>query len=180
MQAVRRAIGVENGLKRTGNLQVYNDNFADAIARGAMVEVSQEQLDNWHRSGGILHYINHFPVYKNSSPTTPLRIVSDAAMKNNVTGPSLNDCMPQNCPNSLNNLLIVFLRWRTYPVALIYDLKKAYNSIRTHDAEGFVRNMVWRWGDEDKPWQTYQYSWRTGLSSTPDWWLNCWLREDSR
>ena len=156
-QAIRRAIGVENGLRRRGDMDTYNSNFLDAIQRGAVIEVSQEALDQWQKQGGITHYINHFPVYKDSSPTTPQRIVSDAAMKNNVTGPSLNDCMPQNLPNSLNNLLIVFLRWRLYEVAMVYDLKKAYNSLRTTDFEAYLRCMVWRWGDDSQPWSTFQY-----------------------
>ena len=46
-------------------------------------------------------------------------------MKNSFKGPSLNDCMA-SCPNSLNNMIKVLLRFRTFEKAVQYDLSKAY------------------------------------------------------
>ena len=143
-QAVKRATSVENGLRRSGNLDFYNQCFQEQLDRGAIGPVLQHELDEWARGGNKFHFISHHPVYKGSSKTTPLRIVCDAAVRNNYHGPSLNMCMPSNMPNSINSLLTVLLRWRSYPVAVVWDLSKAYNSVLTGPHEAFLRLMVWR------------------------------------
>ena len=41
--------------------------------------------------------------------------------------------MPKG-PNWLSKILRVLLRWRFYPVALVWDLSKAYHSIHTSES----------------------------------------------
>ena len=58
--------------------------------------------------------------------------------------------MPKG-PNSLNDMLAVMLRFRTYTVAFVYDLSKAYNTMRTGITERHLRRFVWRWS-LSSPW----------------------------
>ena len=93
--------------------------------------------------GGYINYICHHGVEKDISTTTPLRMVANSATKN--TGPAVNDLWPKG-PISLSNLFWVMVRWRCYPVALVWDLSmsKAYNSIHTSKKEKFlVLPLVW-------------------------------------
>jgi hypothetical protein len=46
------------------------------------------------------------------------------------------------------------IRWRCYPVVLVWDLSKAYHSIHTSKKEKFMTMIVWRFGDADKDWST--------------------------
>jgi hypothetical protein len=78
--------------------------------------------------GGFINYIGHHGVKKDTSTTTPLRLVANSATKNCNTGPAVNDLWPKR-PNSLSSLLRVMLRWRCYTVALVWDLSKANHSI---------------------------------------------------
>ena len=57
-------------------------------------------------------------------------MVADSALKNCEMGFSLNQLLP-NWSNALNNLFNVFIRWRCYQVALVWDMIKAYHSLKT-------------------------------------------------
>ena len=107
-----------------------------------------------HKGGK--HYIAHFPVVKPSSTSTKVRVVSDSALKNNVTGYSLNDLI-RPVPNALADILTITLRWRTHPTAIMYDLSKAYQSIRTGTDEKFLRLLLWR-EDPGQPWETWAFN----------------------
>ena len=93
-------------------------------------------------------YISHHAVYKDSK-STPVRMVTNSSLRNKTCGLSPNQCMGKP-PNALSSLLSVFLGWRNYDTALVLDLTKAYQSIRTPgDLEKNVRRLVWRWGDQN-------------------------------
>ena len=68
---------------------------------------------------GPSNYISHHYVEK-SSVSTPIRIVTNSSLKNGVR--SLNDCIPKG-PNSLNCLVDVMVRFRSYEVGLVFDLQ---------------------------------------------------------
>ena len=76
-----------------------------------------------------------------ASTSTKVRIVSDSALRNNVTGLSFNDLI-KPVPNALADILAVCLAWRGYPVAVMYDLTKAYQSIKTGEVEKFLRMFL--------------------------------------
>ena len=63
----------------------------------------------------------------------------------------------QEGPNALASLLEVIIGFRMNEVALVYDLTKAYQSIRTGELERHVRRIVWRWGDLQADWEIYGY-----------------------
>ena len=156
-QIIKRQESVERRLIKKGDQEKYNDNYRDAINRGVLTRVTDKMIEEYKSiPGNRIHYTGHHAVYKESSKSTPLRVVNDSAVKNNYIGPSINDCMGKG-PKALNNLLEILLRWRTYDVALILDLKKAYNSVKTTEFERMIRLQVWRWCDTDAEWETYGY-----------------------
>ena len=78
--------------------------------------------------------------------TTPLCVVTNSSFNNG--GNSLNSCLASG-QNSLNPMMDVMLRFRSYPVAVHFDLSKAYNTLRTGMVERHVRRFVWRFSPQD-------------------------------
>ena len=85
MQAIARETSVERQLLKNGRIDEYNAVYQDSIDRGAMVEIHQDDIDRWlsdpsHR----IHFTGHHAVLKDTSKTTPLRVVNDSKMKNSI------------------------------------------------------------------------------------------------
>ena len=74
-----------------------------------------------------VHYITVFAVVKTESLSTKTRVVSNSALKNSVSRLSLNDCLWPG-PNALADLLDCLIFWRGVEVAIVMDLKKAYQT----------------------------------------------------
>ena len=155
-QVVKMASGLEKRLVKSDQLSSYNEQFEDYIKRGVLVPVTKQEIQDYKDDGGFVNYVGHHGVEKETSTTTPLRMVSNSALKNCNTGPSVNDLWPKG-PNSLSNLFDVFIRWRCYPVAVVWDLTKAYHSIHTSLIEKFLRLVVWRMGETEKDWMTWAF-----------------------
>ena len=134
-------------LKRDGLLETYNEEIEKYLQRGTFVELSQEEIDSYE---GPHQYIVHHAVLKDSK-TTPCRVVTNSSFNNG--GHSLNSCLPKG-PNSLNSMLEITLRFRCHEVAFMYDLSKAYNSMRTGIIERHLRRFVWR-NSETEAWRDY-------------------------
>ena len=105
-------------------------------------------MDDWD---GPVNYVPHHAVKKPDSLTTALRSVCNSSVNNN--GTSLNDLMPKG-PNSLNPLLHSMTKFRTHKETVIWDYKKAYLTVHTHEPEMHLRRIVWRFSPEDE-WETY-------------------------
>ena len=153
-QVEARAKSLESSLKKKGLLEVYNDIVEDYIERGVWVKVSEDELKTWKDEGNPLHYVGHHCVYNDHSASTPVRLVTNSALKNCYSGPSLNDKLMKG-PNSLNNLYRVLVKWRSFEVALNWDLSKAYHQLKTGELEKYMRLVVWRNGKADQPFQVY-------------------------
>ena len=74
-----------------------------------------------------IYYIRHHDVYKPGSLSTPIRLVSNSSFKNGTT--NLNDLTVEGL-NTLADIYENLFKFRSYQVALIFDISKAYNSIR--------------------------------------------------
>ena len=85
-----------------------------------------------------------------------MRVVVDSALRNCNTGPSINQAFCKG-PATLNSIFNVLTRWRSYEKAMVYDLKKAYHSIKTTKKEFFTRLCVWKFKDDD-PWMTFGHT----------------------
>ena len=114
-------------LKDKGLMDAYNLELKKFIDRGAIVKLSQQELDEY---SGPVSYVSHHGVHKPDSVTTPLRIVTNSSLKNSNCGLSPNQCM-QEGPSALASLLEVLISFRMYEVTLTYDMTKAYQSIST-------------------------------------------------
>ena len=114
-------------------------------------KLTQEEMNDYN---GPVLFVTHHGVLKPDSVTTPLRVVTNTSVKNRNAGISPNSCM-QEGPNALSSLLEVLLGFRLCEVALVYDMTKAYQSIKTGDVERNVRRIVWRWGNLDVNWEIY-------------------------
>ena len=74
-----------------------------------------------------VNYISHHGVISDSV-TTPLRMLTNNTVKNGTR--SLNECLARG-PNSLNPMLDISLRFRCHEEGMVFDLTKAYNSLKT-------------------------------------------------
>ena len=131
----------------------YNENYRQMLTRGCIREISKTELDSW--KGGV-NYISHHGVVKDTSTTTPLRIVSNSSLINNKSGYSYNSLLAMG-PNSISPLLSVLTTFRSYACIVCWDLSKAYNSICTTDRELHYRRLLWRWGQEEAEWTIYGF-----------------------
>ena len=153
-QVEKRAISLEKSLKKRGYVEQYNKTVDEYIERGVWVKVEEKELIEWKEKGLPMHYIAHHCVVKEESLSTKTRIVLDSTLKNNYTGPSLNDVLKKG-PNGLAPLFNVFTRWRSYQVAMILDLSKAYHMIKSGKLEKMTRLVVWRHCKEEEDFQVY-------------------------
>ena len=116
--------------KHPERIYKYNDQLLDQLKRGFIEQV----LDpNTHQ--GVIHYIPHFPVFKESS-TTAMRIVYDASAKISSTALSLNDCLHTG-HNHIQRLQSMLLTFRSHKIAFTADIEKAFlqMELNTQDRE---------------------------------------------
>ena len=120
----------------------------DMEARGAIKELTDEEMEQWESKGNPVNYCSHHAVLKDSK-STACRSVCNSSLSHN--GTSLNDMLPKG-PKAISNLLHVLMRFRAKPYAVIADLKKAYNSISTSEKDCHLRRLMWmRPEDLDNP-----------------------------
>ena len=152
-QARAVQLRVEENLRKKGVLGEYHEEMEKAIQAGSLRLIGDQEQYEW--TGPVL-YITHFGVLNNESKSTRVRIVSNSAMRNQHTQLSFNDTT-EDVPNALNDLLDVLIQWRGHQQTVMYDLSKAYQSLRTGDLELHLRRVLYRReGEED--FSTYGYT----------------------
>merc|ERR1712237_307113 len=77
---------------------------------------------------------------------TPVRLVSNSSFRNRAT--NLNDLMIKG-PNTLADLYSNLLKFRSYEIALVFNITKAYNSITTGLVERHIRRPWFRESPEE-------------------------------
>ena len=105
---------------------------------------SQKQLS---LSPGITHYLPWRYVHNENSVSTATRLVFDASSITS-SGNSLNDILPKGV-NPLTPLLEIFLRWRSWPIAMHSDAKKMYNTVKLRPE--FWRYQLYLWDPQLDP-----------------------------
>ena len=113
------------------------------IERGTFVKLSKEEMESYE---GPQQYITPHAVLKDSK-STPCRVVTNSSFNN--CGHSLNSCLPKG-PNSLNDMFAITLRFRCQVCAFMFDLAKAYNTMRTGMVEKHLRRFVWRTSEDEE------------------------------
>ena len=146
--AERMANNLRKSLKGDGLLTTYTESFLDMEARGAIRELTPQEMEKWEAEGNPINYCSHHAVLKDSK-STACRSVCNSSLSHNST--SLNAMLPKG-PKALSNLLHVLMRFRARPFTVIADLKKAYNSISTSEKDCHLRRLLWyRKEDLDDP-----------------------------
>ena len=152
-QALKVQTNIEKHMILAGTHHDYLIEMKKALDGGKVRLLSKEEMESWH---GPCHYITSFAVVKLDSVTTKTQIVSNSAMRNSVSELSLNQCMWPG-PNALCGLLQCLIFWRSVAVALMLDLRKAYQSIHTSPTELHLRRFLHR-EDPARPWEVYAYT----------------------
>ena len=152
-QAISMARAVETRIIKNHMEESYNAEIRKYQDIGGIFPLSKEEVQNYP---GPVHFIAHHEVLKPSSNSTPCRIVANSALINRTCGKSLNSILMKG-PNCLNSLVDVLIRFRSYEVALVFDLTKAYMSLITGLIEMMVRLIVWRDCDRTRDWQIYGF-----------------------
>ena len=82
-QVRKRAEAVERRLEKAGEMESYNKQLEDFIARGAISEISEEEMKAYQ---GPVNYVDHHPVHNPGSLSTPYRVVVNSSLDNNNQG----------------------------------------------------------------------------------------------
>ena len=114
------------------------EQFKDMVSRKVVSEISDKDKAAYI---GPVNYITHHEVYKPGSLSTPICLVSNSSFKNGNT--NLNDICVKG-PNTLADIFENLLMFCSYQVALIFDITKAYNSIRTGIVKKNLRGFWFR------------------------------------
>ena len=152
-QAVKVQTSIERHMLTAGTHSDFVEEVRKSITDGRVRRISDEEIERWH---GPVHYVTIFAVIKAESVSTKTRVVSNSAMRNAVSRMSLNDCLWPG-PNALADLLDCLIFWRGIEVAIVMDLKKAYQAIHTSPMELHLRRFVYR-DSPDLEWETYGYT----------------------
>ena len=132
---------------KEGTFLQYALCFRDMIDRGVVTELSPQELEAWN---GPVNWNTHHDVLKDST-TTPIHLVSNSSFKNGNT--TLNELLVKG-PNTLNCLFSNLIKFRNYEIALVGDIKKAYNSIKTGLNEKHTRRNWIRFSQQDE-WKVF-------------------------
>ena len=152
-QAERIQATMERHMIEVGTHGGYVAEMMKSIKEGKVRRLSRDEMDSWH---GPVHFITTFAVIKPESVSTKTRVVANSAMKNARAKLSLNECMYQG-PNALCDLLDCLVFWRSIEVALMADLKKAYQAIHTGPMELHLRRLLFR-EDPVHPWEVFAFT----------------------
>ena len=132
----RRLRGLIQRLKHDPELlKEYNRTIQEQLANGVIEPVFPDE-----KATNQVHYLPHHGVVRSDKATTKLRVVYDASSK--ASGPSLNECLYKG-PKFHQLILDLLIRFRSYKVALIADLEKAFLMIAVDEKDRDVLRFIW-------------------------------------
>ena len=162
-QAEKIQRSMERHMSQAGTHNDFVQEMDKSILEGKVRLLTQEEMARWH---GPVNFITTFAVVKASSISTKTRVVSNSAMKNAMSGLSLNQCMWPG-PNTLCDLLNCLIFWRAVELVLMLDLKKAYQAIHTGEMEMHLRRFLYCRSPKDG-WMIYTFT-RATFSDLARW-----------
>lgn len=148
--AMRRYLYLERKLTATPELRLEYD----AIIKEYLSKGYISLLDD----AGSLHtgfYIPHHAVVRQDKVTTKVRMVMDASAKTD-SGKSLNDLLYQG-ENLQNDLFLILLDFRLYPVAFTSDIHQMFLQILVNKDHRMFQKFLYRF-DRSLPLDTYQFN----------------------
>ena len=161
-QVKKRALSVEKRLEKAGEMESYNKQLEDFIARGAISVITEDEMKAYK---GPVNYVDHHPVHNPGSLTTPYRVVVNSSLDNNNQGISVNEMWPKG-PNSLTPLIKVVVKWRSSKRVVVWDLSKCYQRMWTpgpHTGnsltrERHCRRLIWRFGNKEEDFIVFGFN----------------------
>ena len=112
----------------------------DAIIRDQLSKGIVERVNHSTNVLGKVHYLPHHAVIRRNKETTKVRVVYDASAQSN--GPSLNNCLYTG-PKFNQRILEILLRFRSYPIAWIADIEKAFLMISVAPKDRDALRFLW-------------------------------------
>ena len=103
-------------------------------------EVIEEVKPGDEGVAGKVPYLSHHAVIRRDKETTKIRVVYDASSRG--AGPSLNNCLHTG-PKFNQKILEILLHLRTYPVAVMADIEKAFLMIYIDPKDRDVLRFLW-------------------------------------
>nr|CAI5827299.1 unnamed protein product [Callosobruchus analis] len=124
-------------LKHPERYQQYLDFMHDYLQSGHMSLVPSSEVQS-----PTAFYLPHHCVYRPESTSTPLRVVFDCSAKGSK-GTSLNETLLTG-PKLHQELPIILLRFRTFPIAFISDIKQMFRNILIAPQFRDFQRILWR------------------------------------
>ena len=118
------------------------------VNQGVVSDISQNEVSAYR---GPVNYITHHDVFNPGSLSTLVRLFSNGSFKNGTT--NLNDLTVKG-PNTLADIFENLFKFRSYQVALIFDISKAYNSIRAGMVKKHLRRL-WFHFNPQNDWRLF-------------------------
>ena len=101
--------------------------------------------------------------------TTKLRVVFDGSAKTDKSSASINECLKKG-PNLIPHLFDVVIKFRSYPIAVVADVEKAFHQIQIKPADRRMLRFLWFDNIDKEIPDIKQYQFRRlvfGLTSSP-------------
>jgi len=122
-------------MKNTKQLLEYDNEIRQLVNK----KIAEKVLNS--SSGYPIYYMPHKPVYREEKTTSKLRIVFDAS-SSELGYTSLNDHLSP-VDNTVADLLVVLLKFRSNRVALIADIEKAFLQISIDENDRDSHRFLW-------------------------------------
>ena len=120
-------------------LREYDAIFQSQLEQGIIEKCEDPQNGS---SEFPVHYLPHRAVVREDKSSTKVRIVFDASSKISKTSLSLNQCLFKG-PQLTPLLFDILVRFRSYPVAFVCDLEKAFHQIRVKSEQRDALRFLW-------------------------------------
>ncbi|XP_055855978.1 uncharacterized protein LOC129919155 [Episyrphus balteatus] len=143
--AIRRFESLERRFEKDPNLKAsYSQCIKEYLSLQHMEEVNEnDPILNTH----FHYFLPHHAVFKESSTTTKLRVVFDAAAKT-FDGTSLNEHLLIG-PKLQKNIVDIILKWQTYQYTITADIEKMYRQILVQESNQYYQLILWRESPEE-------------------------------
>ena len=132
----RRLTGLLRRLKQSPDILKEYDSIIQTQLKEGIIEVVKEDRTDLK----AVHYLPHHAVVRQDKETTKVGIIYDASAK--ASGPSLNDCLHVG-PKFNQRINELLFRFRSYPVAVVADVEKAFLMISVNPDDRDVLRFLW-------------------------------------
>ena len=124
-------------LNKPDLLREYDKVIKDQLAKGIIEPVNDSSTLSRN-----VHYLPHHAIVRQDRETTKVRVVYDGSAKDKGESLSLNDCLHTG-PNYIPLLFDVLVRFRSYPIAIVADIEKAFLMIHIAKEDRDSLRFLW-------------------------------------